>query len=256
MDMKNILAGLILSLLALTVSSAPIAPTEDQSTLKVGIIPFTEPFVMQASTNEYYGFDISTMESVCKAIQKKCRYIPVKRSEINSAFDNDEIDLAIGDFVINVTMQEYVDFSIPYMISQAQFIGLQSNSNVRLDPDGIQKMRIGVILNSAYAAALSGMKIPADQINTFETDTDIIAALEAHQIDVGFINHYIANYWQHSSGGLVMPIGTPVNVGFGLAFVLSPKRFDLMIPINAAIYNYQNSNDFKNNYNVYLTNFQ
>ena len=114
-------------------------------------------------------------------------------------------------------------------------------------------MRIGVIVNSAYAIALGGMNVQDNQIKTFETDSDIIAALEAHQIDVGFINNYIANYWEHNSGGVLSSIGSPINIGFGLGLVLNRGQIDLLTPLNMAIYGYQNSPDFKNNYNMYLS---
>lgn len=250
--MKNIVTPIVIAFASYMTYAAPILQTQNDSTLRVGIVPFTEPFIMQASSTEYYGFDISTMNTICKTMNKKCNYIPVKRSQLLSAFDNDQIDLAIGDFVINAKMQQYVDFSMPYMTSQAQFIGLKAEANKTLDLDTIRDMRIGVIVNSAYAIALNAMNVKDHQIRTFETDSGIIAAIEAHEIDVGFINNYIANYWERNSGGVISSIGNPINIGFGLGLVLNPGQIDLLNSLNMAIYGYQNSPDFKNNYNMYL----
>lgn len=249
--MKSILAILVIIFCPYVANAVPISPS-DAGILRVGIIPSTEPFIMQASSKEYYGFDIATMDIICKKINKTCTYSPIKRSQVLSSFDNYEIDVAIGDFVISAKMQQYFDFSMPYMISQAQFISLKSNASEALDLDKVRKMRIGVIINSAYEVALIGMNIPSNQIKTFETDNDIIAAIETGQIDVGFMNNYIANYWEQNSGGVISSIGSPINVGFGLALVLSKDKLELLNAINVAIYKYQNSPDFKNNYNTYL----
>ncbi len=252
--MKNIFIILIISCISCIAHAVPTLQPNSESVLRVGIVPFTEPFIMQASSTEYYGFDISTMNSVCQHMKRTCSYIPIRRSEILKSFDNNQIGVAVGDFVINAKMQKYVNFSIPYMTSQAQFVGLEANQNNVPNLDTIQQMRVGVITNSAYAIALTDMNIQNSNVKTFETDNDIISAIKSNQIDVGFINSYIANYWEHNSGGIIHPIGAPISIGFGLGLVINPSQLNLLIQLNLAIYNYQNSTDFKYNYNMFLSN--
>ncbi len=250
---KNILSTLTIVLLSCALNASPVSVPASNDILRVGIMPFTEPFTVQASENEYYGFDISTMNAVCKNMHRTCKYIPFKRSELLIDFSNDKLDVAIGDFVINARMQQYINFSIPYMISQAQFIGLKSMPNKNLSADEIKTLRVGVMTKSAYALALADMGVPADQIKTFETESEIISAIKSNFVDIGFMNSYIANYWQRNAGGMLHDIGQPIMIGFGLGLIVNPSRLDILTQLNLAIYNYQNSPDFKSNYDTYLS---
>lgn len=249
---KNILSAILISLFCYTTNAASVSTPSSNNVLRVGIMPFTEPFTMQASETEYYGFDIAMMNAVCKSMGRTCQFIPFKRSELLVDFSNDQLDVAIGDFVINARMQQYINFSIPYMTSHAQFIGLNNIPDKNMSIDEIKTLRIGVMTKSAYALALADMGVPADQIKTFETESEIISAIKSNFVDVGFMNSYIANYWQRNVGGLIHDIGQPVVIGFGLGLIVNPSRLDILTQLNLAIYNYQNSPDFKKNFDTYL----
>jgi len=244
--MNQFLKFLLICCFCCLTQAAPLTNT----TLRVGIVPSTEPFIMQASSNEYYGFDISTVNYICSYLKKTCKLIPINRTNLDNSINRDQVDLIIGDIVINAQMQQRFEFTMPYMTSQAQFVGPQKIANQPFNQDLLKNMKIGVIANSAYAIAIQNMNFPC-QIKLFESDSEIISAIGSKQIDIGFINSYIAQYWQNNSNGVIYAIGNPVSIGFGLGLIINPQT-TIVQDINLAIYNYQNSADFKQNYNMYL----
>jgi arginine transport system substrate-binding protein len=222
--------------------------------LRVGVIAFSAPFVMQANNNQFYGFDIATIKFVCTFLQKRCEYVPLNNHNVDSALANNTIDVAIGAIVITPNRANYVAFSMPYLASEGQFIGLKKLTTQDFNWAMLQNKKIGIVKNSAYLSQIESMNI-STKILTFDSDNNIISAVEAGVIDVGFINSSMAQYWKHNSNGSIQLIGERFAVGFGLAIAANQTNLALIEEINSALYNYQNSAEYKNNYNLYLKGF-
>jgi len=228
--------------------------TNDLPILRIGVIE-TAPFVIQASKQQFYGFDIATMKYICKFLKKRCEYIPLKSNTVYSAIANNTVDLAIGGVVITPTRSNYVSFSMPYMTSEGQFVGLKELSTPNLSSVLLENKKVGVVKNSAFADQIQSMNTQHLKILAFDSDNHIISAIKSGMIDLGFINQHVAQYWKHNSNGLIQLIGEHFTVGYGLAIVTNQANLELIENINDALYNYQNSSEFKNNYNAYLDEF-
>lgn len=246
--------SLLLSTSNLYAEDSPLIPNDD-SVLRIGIIAYSAPYVMQANDTQFYGFDIATMKYICHYLEKRCQYIPLERNDIYTAIANKSIDLAISAIVITPNRAQYVAYSMPYMTSEGQFIGATALSTTPFNSKLLENKKIGVIKNSAYYKQVLSMSIPNTTIQTFDSDSSVIAAIQSGAIDIGFINNNTAIYWQHNSGGTLHVIGDHVPVGFGLGIITNQTSTTLMQDINLALYNYQNSPEFKNNYNLYLNEF-
>ena len=73
--------------------------------LKVGVVSFEPPFVMQAK-NHFYGFDISLMERICKGLDRPCQYQLMRFEELIPAVVNGDIDVAVSAITITLPQSQ------------------------------------------------------------------------------------------------------------------------------------------------------
>ena len=216
---------------------------------------YIAPYVMPASGGQYYGFDISMMNYVCKFLQRQCQYIPMNLTDIYPAILNQSVDLAVGAIVMTPELAQTVEFSIPYMLSDAQFIGPTATSNQPFALSVLNNKKIGVLKNSAYSTEIYSLQIQNPKIVVFNSTDNIISAIKSGDIDVGFMDSHTAYYWQSNSGGSLQTLGNNLPIGFGLAVVANQNNESLILGMNVALRSFQESQDFKTNYRLYLENF-
>jgi polar amino acid transport system substrate-binding protein len=241
--------------LALLLSTAVHADSVSQNLiLRVGI-SYYAPYVMQASNNQFYGFDISMMNDLCSFMQRQCKYVLMDSEDIFPALLNNRVDLAVGGIVMTPDRSSIVNFSMPYMLSQGQFMALSSNNNKSFNYQALARQRIGVVKGSAYEDQIKLLNIIQPQIITFKSVDLIISALQSKDIAFGFFDTHTAQYWSNNSSGKLQVLGTPFSVGFGMGVVTNPANQSLTEEVNIAIVHYQNSPNFKTNYDQYLDSF-
>ena len=221
--------------------------------LRVAIDSLSPPFVMQSDYDKYYGFDIATMEYICRTLERPCEYLRMNADNLIPALQTAQADIAIGGLVMTLQNARRVRFSTPYMISKAQFITNDQASFT--DPFKINQLRdkrIGVLEGSAFEQIVASMRVNKTRIITFKRDSDIIAALRANTLDIALLSFLQANYWEMHSNNMLKPIGRAFPVGLGFSIAITPGNEALVREINAAIAEYQESTDYKRNYNLYF----
>ncbi|WP_026069274.1 transporter substrate-binding domain-containing protein [Legionella tunisiensis] len=97
-------------------------PAVVDANVKVGTVYFYPPYVI---SNEE-GFDIDLIHLLCRGLQEDCQLVPMHFDELYSALDKGDIDIAIAGVPIPGNQDSYV-YSLPYMISKAQFLTLKGN---------------------------------------------------------------------------------------------------------------------------------
>ncbi len=222
--------------------------------LRVAIPSFAPPFVMQDSVNQYYGFDIATMEYICRTLNRSCEYLPMKSNELIPALQAQQVDIAIGGIVMTAQNIRRIRFSTPYMISQAQFMTTaQVPFTSPFQIKQLSNKRIGVVNGSAFEEAVSKMRINNARLITFERDGDMLDALRANTIDVALLSRLQANYWQIHSSNILKNIGPSFPIGLGFSIAIAPNKMILTNILNAALIQYQESQDYKQNYHLYFS---
>lgn len=250
--MMNILMKLLgISLVGLNIAvAAPMDPANIP--LKVGIHGNTAPYIMQSGYNQFYGFDISVMEYICNKINRPCQYIPMSNQNLYKSIDELTVDLGLGSVVITPHKSFKYQFSIPYMISQGQFITRAELAKKLSEKADYNEETIGVVRDTAFEKQLSLMLPNMSKVTYFSSSDDLISALKGKKVDMGFIDHQVAEYWEQNSNHTLQGTGTPISVGFGLGILVNPQEPDLLKDVNQAILDYQNSQEFKKNYELYL----
>jgi len=221
--------------------------------LRVAIASFAPPFIMQSGYNKYYGFDIATVEYVCRVLDRPCEYLPMNLNDLIPTIQAHKADIAIGGIVYTYQRSRLVRFSIPYLISKGQFITTDKASIIT--PFKLKQLngkRIGVLNGSVFESTLRNMEIATPRVFTFEKDSDMIEALHANTLDLALLSSLKAQYWQNNSAGLFKSVGNAFPVGLGFAIAIDPENQSLINDINRSIVKYQDSGDFKRNYNLYF----
>jgi|GEM_PF-846921 len=243
-----------LVLLGLLYASISVSFAADIEELRVGITPFSPPFVIQSNLETFYGFDISTMDYVCTALEKKCVYIPLDYDDLIEATHLGLVDVAIGSIVITITRSQFVLLSIPYLPSNGQFIGkMDFNHEKPFNFQSLGGLSVGVLKGSKFEDNL--LHIQAEKkpkIIEYEKDSDMVEALRIGRIDLAFVGEPKARYWSNHSGGQFKRIGKPFYVGYGFSIAVNPNDPILLRDVNAALIRYRESSDFKQNYDMYF----
>ena len=222
--------------------------------LRVAVKAFAPPFVTQQSPTEFYGFDIALMNYVCAKLQRRCEFIPMMAENFVNAFNAKTADIAIGALVIMPERPKKITFSTPYLTSQAEYLGSTELSKLPLAQINLNGKRIGVVRNSAYYFYLKKKLTTMSKVIQYDSENQIMAALEEQRIDIALVNRHAAQYWDQASPA-ISALGAPFEFGFGLGIAMPSNDIKQLTDINNALFDYQSSPDFKRDYDIYLRRF-
>ncbi len=240
--------------LVLMCLSAP-SHAEDETPLRVGVVSFTPPFVMQSADKSFHGFDISTMRHVCAHLNRKCTYIPMALDEVMMAVESGRVDMGIGGIIITLERARQVRFSTPYLPSDAQFFTLTKTPiKSPFHADQLTRKTIGVVNGSSYERTVRLMDIKKPRLITFDTVHELLDALRANSIKFALLSRPKVTYWISNSSGMLKTAGEPFAIGFGFAIAINPNNRSLIHEVNAAVEAYHKSDAFIHNYHTYIKN--
>ncbi|MDF1677593.1 MAG: transporter substrate-binding domain-containing protein [Legionellaceae bacterium] len=223
--------------------------------LRVALTPFAPPFVMQTNTQQFHGFDIEVIEYVCKKLERRCEYIPMTFSQLIPALVEGKADVAIGGIIITLPRSRLVRFSTPYMVSKVQFVGTQAvDISPPFELKQLSKKRIGVLTGGGFARLIRNIDIDKPKLVSFKEDSEIIHALHTNRISLALLTTPKAHYWKSNAADSFQYIGNPFPVGFGFAVAINPNEASLIKDVDLALLDYQDSDNYKTNYNLYIRN--
>ncbi|WP_454780275.1 transporter substrate-binding domain-containing protein [Legionella sp. WA2022007384] len=223
--------------------------------LNVGIESFDPPFVMQGSHNEAYGFDVDMMNSLCKIMNRKCAFHVMRFAQLIDAVANKKLDAAVSSITITSDRAKQVNFSLPYLLSYSRFLERKTLSKEPFNLDLLNTKTIGLESGTVFLDQLSQMGVKNPNIKEYPGIEDQLSALGRGDVDIILLDNATAVYWASNSGDTFKLIGPPYMYGNGYGIAINPADQDLLTKLNQALVQFQNSEDFKVNYNKYLFEF-
>lgn len=227
-----------------------------QKTLVIGVESFVPPFVMQGGNGELYGYDISMMNSICKLMQRNCKFQQIKWIKLLPAVINNQVDLVVSSITITPERAKQMNFSLPYGLSYSRFL---TNSSTPVSSpfefSSLDGKRIGVYEGTIYEDQASHIGVKNPIIKSYASYPDVLKALTNNKIDYILLDNPTALYWAANSSGAFKVVGAPYVYGFGIGIVVSNQNKDLIPILNQALLQYLNSDDYKQNYKHYLESF-
>jgi ABC-type amino acid transport substrate-binding protein len=222
--------------------------------LNVAVDAFSPPFIMQGADQQFYGFDIGMMEYICQQLKRKCVFQPMTFSNLLNAVENNKADVAVGSIVITPERALRVNFSSPYLPSQARFFGYKKYAS-SFNLKSLSNQYIGVETGTLYPQVIATLPIDNPKIKEYPNANALLAALQNEDVRVVLIDNPAAVFWQNQVSDIFVALGTPFNYGFGLGIVVNKSQTDLLTQINQALASYLSSAQFKVNFNSYLNYF-
>lgn len=223
--------------------------------LIIGVDPVNPPFVMQGANNQFYGYDISMMEYICQTLLRRCQFIPIRFDKILDAVNTKTIDVATSSIGITAERAAIVNFSLPYLLSQARFIGPKKLANQPFGLALLNGKKIGITEGSIFPGIIKRMGTKNSRIISYTNLNHLIDDLYKGNIDFGLLDEPSALYWQAQSARKLAVLGKSFSYGVGLGIAVNRDNVTLLHAINNALFKYQESDDFKKNYHTYMTHF-
>jgi ABC-type amino acid transport substrate-binding protein len=244
MRFKKLVLSLIICLSLIKSSvSAPV---------KVGVVFFYPPYVL--SMNE--GFDISLVQLLFHRLKLSYELIPMELNKLFSSLEAGDIDIAIGGISISPEREGKFIFSLPYMLSKAQFLILNTSKYTLVTDLGgaqvgvMQGNENGGIFYNFLLNNFSGLF----NVVKFNDMESLISSLTSGNISAAFTHQPTANYWLQNGGHQFRKLGSPMIVGAGIAIMSIPANAALIQKINQQLQAMENDNTYINLYTTYFGN--
>ncbi len=240
----------------LSVCIVIVQPLRAQSEpLRVAVDPVNPPFVMRGANNQLYGYDVSMMEYICKTIKRPCQFIPTRFDKMLHDVSVKKVDVATSSITITAERSKIVNFSTPYLLSKARFVGPKQLANQAFGLNLLNNRRIGITEGSVFPDFIHKMEVIKPIIISYTNSNNLIEALNRDKIDLGLMDEPTALYWQSHSAQKFTVLGPSFSYGFGLGIAVSKDDLALLQSINNALIKYQESDEFKRNYHAYIARF-
>lgn len=223
---------------------------QEQAPLLIAIATNNPPFVMQTAQG-YYGFDIVMMNNICYILKRKCQFIKLPFSQVLTAVASQKANVAVSALTISLERAKLVNFSTPYLLSECLFIGPIQYKNTKINQDFLQKKQIGIKTGSIFYQELLALGVNADNITSYNTETELIDSLNKNSINLALMDNYAAKYWESESQGAFVTLGKTYPFG-SLGIAVDPTDIKLLNDINRALSQFLQSQEYKNTYQTYL----
>jgi arginine transport system substrate-binding protein len=210
-----------------------LLPLSYGQTLVIGTTSQNPPFSLIADKGHLYGFDLDIMENICQRIQATCKFVPFVLTDLYTQLKAGKIDLAIAAIIITDYRQKDFLLSLPYLMSNGQFMTLQQ-SNIK-SPQDIMNKTVGVRRGTPFKGL--ALKIYKNNINIldFPDMPSLLDALTNKKVDVILTNAAAANYWFANTSNTYKLIGTELPTGEGYGILANKNQTELIKQINQAL---------------------
>lgn len=217
--------------------------------LTIGVLN-APPFAIYTGTGKlYFGFVIDLMDAICKEIHAECTYKRLILNDELSDLQNGTVDVAITQIPITSSSTGNFLFSLPYLISDGQFLTL-TESNINKITD-LKNKRIGVI-SATLNQVLQGSHFNNGEIKLYANFPDLLTGLENHEVDVVFLNNHVAQYLINNSIVNVKLVGDKIPIGEGYGILGLKTNKELIDMMNTALLKMEGDGSYLKIYNLYF----
>jgi ABC-type amino acid transport substrate-binding protein len=240
----------VLIFLLLLVQSIAVFSKE----LIVGVITSAPPFsdMSHTSTGAYFfGFSIDIMDDICRRLQIKCTFSQVNLDTQFAALEKGTVDVVLLAYPYDLSEHSQFAISLPYLVSNIQFIANQTSSLKKGDP--IKNLKIGVVKTTFYTLLNQSVYGKDNKIIPFLGVDSLISALVGHQVDAILLNSAIAFNYINNNTYNIKPISSEIAMGGGYGIIALPVNGALIKQMNQAILRMQSDGSYLAIYNKYYT---
>lgn len=213
---------------------------------------FNPPFIMQGANKQLFGFDIEMMEFICQNIHRNCQYRPdFLENSIISIVEKHEADIGVASITITLERAQHVNFSHPYLPSDAQYLALKKWAAVPYSKDAFDGKKIGIQAGTIFEKVINDSGFSNVQIIKYNSTPQLIQALNDGRVDFILQDALSAQNWVMQLQ-VFTTYGKPFSSGYGFGIAVNKDNSELLEQINEALHEYQKNGQFKKNYDKYI----
>lgn len=253
--MHKIIKALLVIFIFCT-SSIVNAEVAEKKTLRIAVTYFTPPFINHTGGGNYMGFDVNMLAYICYYMQRECQYEAMRFAELIPSLKSNKFDIASSGMIITPERALQVSMSTPYLISASRFVTHIDNKEERITKKVLQNKKIGVEKGSVFGNQLKTWGISGIKIVEFDNESDEVLMLSQAKLDYILMDNYTAIYWNNTVNNKLRLVGKPIKYGYGYGVAVNPNDSTLLQEVNRAINAYVRSPQYKENYNLYFTEFK
>lgn len=223
--------------------------------LRIGVPHFYPPYILEGENRTVTGFDVLFMTRLCEEIHRACVFVPMNNADIISAVAHRKVDLGMGAITITLERYRFVNFSIPYLLSESRFLGKRTVNTTPFRLEQFNHKTIGVTAGTTFAQQLTLMHGVQETVRSFPNINELVGALNDGTIDLALMDDATARYWEMHSSNQLQALGQSFVYGFGIGIAMHRDDTALTKVIDLAILMEQDSAPFKQLYNIYFGSF-
>ena len=221
--------------------------------IKVGITPFSPPFIMGSDNKGHYtGFDSELINEICRRINAQCEFKPMK-SYLNF-FDeilNDSVDIGIGGVTITAEREKVYIFSLPYLTSSIRYMTYY-NSKIN-SIDDIRGKVLGITSGTIFPSIAKAQFGDSITIKYYKNNSLMLDALANEEIDATLLDGPNAIYWDSNNNKTYKLVGKTLQMGLGYGIIANNHNQDIIKRINEALLAMQTDGSYLKIYNTYFS---
>lgn len=183
LKMKLLLGGL------LAVSSMAVMARD----IKVGTLCTSPPFYYRDTTGELKGFEIDIAREVGRRLKADVQFSCLSFDSLVPALLSKKIDIIVSSLSITEVRKKSIDFSIPYRLSTARFVGRKNAGLHPMKADNtpnagaLKGKVVGVQRSTTNDNYLAG-EFPGVEISRYDSQENLLLDLVAGRIDLAFLS--------------------------------------------------------------------
>ncbi|MDF1758842.1 MAG: transporter substrate-binding domain-containing protein [Legionellaceae bacterium] len=228
---------------------------DNTKVLNVAVSNFSPPFIIRSGKSGFMGFDINLMNYICSHLKRKCVYHPMTFDNLISSVASGKMDVAASAIIITFNRLSKVSMSQPYLVSASRFLGPAVMKNETLNRKLLENKKIGVESGSVWLEQLKSLNIGSLKIVPYSQENFEIDALSKKNVDMVLMDDLMSQYWSQNSYNKFSVVGGPIKYGFGYGVVVNPNDKQLLDDINDALDLYLKSDEYSQNYQMYISKF-
>jgi arginine transport system substrate-binding protein len=181
------------------------------------------PFESINAQGSIEGFDIDVVNALCKQIQVQCTFVNQPWDGLIPSLKLGKFDVLVGGMNITDTRKEQVDFTDPYYLNTASFVG-KKTTKVQISKADLKDKIIGVQGGTTAQYFLEG-EYPEVKIKTYASQQDAFLDLVANRVDLVLADTPVVKNWLQNNNNAekYLTLGQPISnsqyfgVGYGIA---------------------------------------
>lgn len=221
----------------LLLSCAGLAMAQvNSSKITIGTLYLSPPFVYNAFT----GFDINLMQAICVKEHLQCQFVHTTFDSLMTELrlSNSKINVAISAISITDRRSQNYLFVGPYYQSSMSFLA-KEEKNPRLSLAQLKQKSVGVMQGTIFYGYVQGILAGANNIKSYDTEEDMLAALGDGKVDVISLDTPVAEYWQNKSNCQLKIISAPIKIpgdyGYGIVLHKADVRLQAKLAEGLAL---------------------